>query len=124
MPTAVKQQIEDVIGLDASEAVGVSAKTGLNVEQVLEAIVKKLPAPTGKRDAPLKALLIDSWYDAYLGVVVLVRVIDGALKKGQRIKLMSTDANYARRARRHLPPEAADAATNSAPAKSVSSPPP
>jgi GTP-binding protein LepA len=91
----VKQQIEDVIGLDASEAVGVSAKTGLNVEQVLEAIVKKLPAPSGKRDAPLKALLIDSWYDAYLGVVVLVRIIDGTLKKGQRIKLMSTDANYA-----------------------------
>jgi GTP-binding protein LepA len=91
----VKQQIEDVIGLDASDAVGVSAKTGLNVEQVLEAIVKKLPAPAGNRDAPLKALLIDSWYDAYLGVVVLVRIIDGVLKKGQRIKLMSTDANYA-----------------------------
>jgi GTP-binding protein LepA len=91
----VKQQIEDVIGLDASDAVGVSAKTGLNVEQVLEAIVQKLPPPAGKRDAPLKALLIDSWYDTYLGVVVLVRIIDGTLKKGQRVKLMSTDANYA-----------------------------
>jgi GTP-binding protein LepA len=90
----VKQQIEDVIGLDASDAVGVSAKTGLNVAAVLEAIVEKLPAPTGVREAPLKALLIDSWYDPYLGVVVLVRIIDGVLKKGQRIKLMSTDANY------------------------------
>jgi GTP-binding protein LepA len=90
----VKAQIEDVIGIDASDAVGVSAKTGLNVEQVLEKIVEKLPAPKGNRDAPLKAMLIDSWYDAYLGVVVLVRVIDGTLKKGQRVKLMSTDATY------------------------------
>jgi GTP-binding protein LepA len=90
----VKQQIEDVIGIDASAAVGVSAKTGLNVEKVLEAIVERLPAPSGDRDKPLKALLIDSWYDAYLGVVVLVRIIDGALKKGSRIKLMSTDATY------------------------------
>jgi len=90
----VKKQIEDVIGLDASEAVGVSAKTGLNVEQVLEAIVEKLPPPKGERNAPLKAMLIDSWYDSYLGVVVLVRVIDGVLKKGARIKLMSTDAVY------------------------------
>jgi GTP-binding protein LepA len=90
----VKQQIEDVIGIDASEAVGVSAKTGLNVEQVLEAIVKKLPPPKGDRGKPLKAMLIDSWYDAYLGVVVLVRVIDGVMKKGQRVKLMSKDVVY------------------------------
>ena len=90
----VKQQIEDVIGIDASTAVGVSAKTGLNVEKVLEAIVERLPPPKGERNAPLKALLIDSWYDAYLGVVVLVRVIDGVLRKGQRIKLMQTDGNY------------------------------
>ncbi len=90
----VKQQIEDVIGIDASTAVGVSAKTGLNVEKVLEAIVERLPAPTGDRTKPLKALLIDSWYDPYLGVVVLVRVIDGVLRKGQRIKLMQTDGNY------------------------------
>jgi GTP-binding protein LepA len=93
-PDRVKQQIEDVIGLDASEAVGVSAKTGLNVEQVLEKIVEKLPPPKGDASKPLKALLIDSWYDAYLGVVVLVRIIDGTLKKGQRIKLMSSDAAY------------------------------
>jgi GTP-binding protein LepA len=91
----VKAQIEDVIGLDASDAVGVSAKTGLNVEAVLQKIVEKLPAPKGERNAPLKAMLIDSWYDAYLGVVVLVRVIDGTMKKGQRVKLMSTDAVYA-----------------------------
>jgi GTP-binding protein LepA len=90
----VKAQIEDVIGIDASEAIGVSAKTGLNVASVLEAIVEKLPPPKGERNRPLKAMLIDSWYDAYLGVVVLVRVIDGVLKKGQKIKLMSTDAVY------------------------------
>jgi GTP-binding protein LepA len=90
----VKKQIEDVIGLDTSHSVGVSAKTGLNVEKVLEAIVTHLPAPKGDRTKPLKALLIDSWYDAYLGVVVLVRVIDGTLKKGQKIKLMQTDGNY------------------------------
>ncbi|HVX37548.1 MAG TPA: translation elongation factor 4 [Hyphomicrobium sp.] len=90
----VKQQIEDVIGIDASNAIGVSAKTGLNVEAVLEAIVERLPPPKGEGAKPLKAMLIDSWYDAYLGVIVLVRVIDGTLKKGQRVKLMSTDASY------------------------------
>ncbi|MEQ1613064.1 MAG: translation elongation factor 4 [Hyphomicrobiaceae bacterium] len=90
----VKQQIEDVIGLDASDAVGVSAKTGLNVPAVLEAIVERLPPPKGDPNKPLIAMLIDSWYDAYLGVVVLVRIRDGMMKKGQKIKLMSTDANY------------------------------
>ncbi|MEZ5851351.1 MAG: translation elongation factor 4 [Hyphomicrobiaceae bacterium] len=90
----VKQQIEDVIGIDASGAIGVSAKTGLNVAAVLDAIVERLPPPKGERNKPLKALLIDSWYDAYLGVVVLVRVKEGVLKKGQKIKLMSTDAAY------------------------------
>ncbi len=91
-PERVKQQIEDVIGLDASEAVEISAKTGLNVASVLEAVVKRLPAPKGDANAPLKAMLIDSWYDPYLGVVVLVRVVDGLLKKGMRVKLMSTGA--------------------------------
>ena len=91
-PERVRQQIEDVIGIDASEAIEVSAKTGVGIEEVLEAIVHRLPAPQGDPDAPLKALLVDSWYDAYLGVVVLVRVIDGKLAKGQRIKLMSTEA--------------------------------
>src|ERR1700760_958715 len=90
----VKQQIEDVIGLDASDAIPISAKTGLNIDQVLEAIVTRLPPPKGQLDAPLKALLIDSYYDAYLGVVVLVRVIDGELKKGQKIRMMATDAVY------------------------------
>ncbi|HRK18622.1 MAG TPA: translation elongation factor 4, partial [Hyphomicrobiaceae bacterium] len=90
----VKQQIEDVIGLDASHAVGVSAKTGLNVPAVLEAIVERLPPPKGDRKKPLKALLIDSFYDPYLGVTVLVRIVDGVLKRGSRIKLMSTDAAY------------------------------
>jgi GTP-binding protein LepA len=90
----VKQQIEDVIGLDASNAVPISAKTGMGVPDVLEAIVTRLPPPKGTRNAPLKALLIDSWYDAYLGVVVLVRVVEGVLKKGQKIKMMSTDTTH------------------------------
>jgi GTP-binding protein LepA len=90
----VKQQIEEVIGLDASHAIPISAKTGQNVAAVLEAIVARLPAPKGNPKAPLKALLIDSWYDAYLGVVVLVRIIDGALKKGQRIRLMASGGAY------------------------------
>ncbi|MGI9483817.1 MAG: translation elongation factor 4 [Hyphomicrobiales bacterium] len=93
-PDRVRRQIEEVIGLDASNAVEISAKTGIGVEDVLEAIVSDLPAPKGEGDAPLKAMLVDSWYDAYLGVVVLVRVIDGRLKKGQKIKLMSTGASY------------------------------
>jgi GTP-binding protein LepA len=93
-PERVKQQIEDVIGIDASEAVPISAKTGLNIDQVLEAVVTRLPPPKGTLDAPLKALLIDSYYDAYLGVVVLVRIIDGELKKGQKIRMMAADAVY------------------------------
>ncbi len=93
-PAKVKQQIEDVIGLDASNAIEISAKTGLNIEAVLEAIVTRLPPPKGDRDATLKALLVDSWYDAYLGVVVLVRIVDGVLKKGQRIRMMGTNASY------------------------------
>ncbi|MFZ1107458.1 MAG: translation elongation factor 4 [Rhodomicrobium sp.] len=93
-PDRVKQQIEDVIGLDAHDAVEISAKTGLNVDAVLEAIVHRLPPPKGDAKAPLKAMLIDSWYDPYLGVVVLVRVVDGLLKKGMRIKLMSTGAAH------------------------------
>ena len=93
-PEAVKKQIEDVIGLDASNAVLISAKTGLNVPEVLEAIVTRLPPPKGDRGATLKALLVDSWYDSYLGVVVLVRIVDGTLAKGQRIKMMGTNATY------------------------------
>jgi GTP-binding protein LepA len=86
--------IEDVIGIDASDAVMISAKTGIGIDEVLEAIVHRLPAPKGDRDASLKALLVDSWYDVYLGVVVLVRVVDGVLKKGQRIRMMGTNAAY------------------------------
>jgi GTP-binding protein LepA len=93
-PAKVKQQIEDVIGLDASNAIEISAKTGLNIDAVLEAIVTRLPPPKGDAKATLKALLVDSWYDAYLGVVVLVRVVDGVLKKGDRIRMMGTDASY------------------------------
>lgn len=93
-PEKVRQQIEDVIGLDASDAVLISAKTGLGVEEVLEAIVTRLPAPKGDAEAPLKALLVDSWYDAYLGVVVLVRIVDGVLKKAMKIRLMGTGAAH------------------------------
>jgi GTP-binding protein LepA len=85
----VAAQIEDVIGLDASEAIEVSAKSGIGIGETLEAIVNKLPAPTGDVDAPLKAMLVDSWYDAYLGVVVLVRIMDGKMQKGDRVKMMS-----------------------------------
>ncbi len=88
----VKQQIEDVIGIDASEGVEISAKTGLNIEGVLEALVAKLPSPKGDDKAELQALLVDSWYDQYLGVVILVRVKNGVLKKGQKIRMMSTGA--------------------------------
>lgn len=91
-PDRVRQQIEDVIGLDASDAVLISAKTGLGVDNVLEAIVTRLPPPKGDPQGALKALLIDSWYDSYLGVVVLVRVVDGALKKGQKVRFMATGA--------------------------------
>ena len=93
-PEQVKKQIEDVIGIDASDALMISAKTGLGVPDVLEAIVTRLPPPKGDRQATLKALLVDSWYDAYLGVVVLVRIVDGTLKKGQRIRMMGTNAAY------------------------------
>jgi GTP-binding protein LepA len=93
-PDRVRQQIEDVIGLDASDAIPISAKTGFNIEAVLEAVVHRLPAPKGDAEAPLKALLIDSWYDSYLGVVVLVRVVDGELGKGQKVRMMATGASY------------------------------
>src|SRR5262249_43008160 len=90
----VKQQIEDVIGLDASGAIPISAKTGKNVEAVLEAIVERLPPPKGDASKPLKALLIDSWYDSYLGVVVLVRIVEGTLRKAQKIAMMATGGKY------------------------------
>jgi GTP-binding protein LepA len=91
-PDRVKQQIEDVIGLDTSNAVMISAKTGQGITDVLEAIVTQLPPPKGEKNAELKALLVDSWYDAYLGVVILVRVVDGTIKKGQKVRFMATGA--------------------------------
>ncbi len=91
-PERVREQIEDVIGLDASEAICISAKTGEGVADVLEALVKRLPPPKGDPGAPLKALLVDSWYDAYLGVITLVRVVDGTLKRGLRIRMMGSGA--------------------------------
>ncbi len=91
-PDRVKQQIEDVIGLDASDAIPISAKTGQGIDEVLEAIVTRLPPPKGEPENALKALLVDSWYDAYLGVVVLVRVVDGHIRKGQKVRFMATGA--------------------------------
>ena len=93
-PERIRQQIEDVIGLDASDAVLCSAKTGVGIHEVLEAVVKRLPPPKGDRDAPLKALLVDAWYDAYLGVIVLVRVIDGTLRAGQRVRMMQQGSTH------------------------------
>ncbi|MBC7133517.1 MAG: elongation factor 4 [Roseovarius sp.] len=90
----VAEQIEDVIGIDASGAIRVSAKTGVGIPETLEAIVRHLPPPKGDEAAPLKAMLVDSWYDAYLGVVVLVRIMDGRMKRGDRIRMMQTGATY------------------------------
>ena len=93
-PETAKAEVEDVIGIDASEAIPCSAKTGMGVDDILEAIVAKVPAPRGKTDAPLRAMIIDSWFDSYVGVVMLVRVVDGRLLKNERIKLMATGACY------------------------------
>ncbi len=93
-PERIRAQIEDVIGIDASDAVLCSAKSGIGIHDVLEAVVHRLPAPKGDIEAPLKALLVDAWYDPYLGVVVLVRVFDGAMKRGQKVKMMQTGAVY------------------------------
>jgi GTP-binding protein LepA len=93
-PQRIKTQIEDVIGLDASDALEISAKTGIGIDDVLEALVQRLPAPQGERNAKPRALLVDSWYDAYLGVVALVRVREGVLKKGMKIRMLSTGATH------------------------------
>ncbi len=93
-PESVKKQIEEVIGIDASDAILVSAKTGIGIKETLEAVVTRLPAPKGNPDGDFKALLIDSWYDPYLGVIVLIRVIDGSIKKGQKIKMFANNSVY------------------------------
>ena len=93
-PERIKEQIENIIGLDASEAVLTSAKTGIGIEEVLEAVVKKIPAPKGDKDAPLKALIFDSWYDSYRGVIVLFRIIEGTIKKGTKIRFFNTGREY------------------------------
>ncbi|HUR87813.1 MAG TPA: translation elongation factor 4 [Ramlibacter sp.] len=93
-PENAKREVEDVIGIDASGAIPCSAKTGMGIDEILEAIVAKIPAPRGVPDAPLRAMIIDSWFDSYVGVVMLVRVVDGRVTKGDRIKLMATDAAY------------------------------
>jgi len=93
-PGRIKRQIEEIVGLDVTDALEISAKTGLGVDTVLEALVTNLPAPTGDADAPLTALLVDSWYDSYLGVMILVRIRDGVLKKGAKIRMMASGASY------------------------------
>src|SRR6185369_8442331 len=93
-PEGVRQEIEEIIGLDASGAVLASAKTGLGIEEVLDAIVERIPPPKGDADAPLQAMLVDSWYDPYLGVVILVRVIDGCIRKGQQVKFMAAGTTH------------------------------
>ncbi|MGE0099837.1 MAG: translation elongation factor 4 [Hydrogenophaga sp.] len=93
-PENAKSEIEDVIGIDASDAIPCSAKTGMGVEDILEAVVVRIPAPKGMPDAPLRAMIVDSWYDAYVGVVMLVRVVDGRLLKGERFKMMATNTVY------------------------------
>src|SRR3954469_6761935 len=93
-PEGVRQEIEEIIGLDASEAVLASAKSGIGIEEVLDAIIAKIPPPTGDAAAPLQAMLVDSWYDPYLGVVILVRVIDGCLKKGAQVKFMAAGTTH------------------------------
>lgn len=93
-PERAKEEVEDVIGIDASEAIPCSAKTGMGIDEILEAIVARIPAPKGNAGGPLRAMIIDSWFDSYVGVVMLVRVVDGRLAKGDRIKLMATEATY------------------------------
>ena len=93
-PERVKDQIEDILGIDTSNVLEISAKSGLGIEDVLETVVNLLPSPKGIQDKPLKALLVDSWYDAYLGVVILVRVIDGVIKKGMEIKFHQADTKH------------------------------
>ena len=93
-PERVKRQIEEVIGIDSTDAVEISAKSGIGIDEVLEAIITRLPSPKGNSEGPLKALLVDSWYDSYLGVIILVRVVDGVLRKGTKIKMMSNNATY------------------------------
>ena len=93
-PQRAKEEIEDVIGIDATDAIPCSAKTGDGIDDILEAVIHRMPAPRGKADAPLRAMIIDSWFDNYVGVVMLVRVVDGSLSKGERIRLMASDAVY------------------------------
>src|SRR5262249_53781764 len=93
-PEAVKKQIEEVIGLDASDAVKASAKTGVGIHEVLEAVARHVPPPSGDRDSPLKALIFDSWYDTYKGVITLVRVKEGTMRKGTKIRLLATQKDF------------------------------
>ena len=119
----VSKEIEDIIGLPADDAVLTSAKTGIGIDEVLEAIVTRIPPPKGDRDAPLKAMLVDSWYDPYLGVVILIRVIDGAIRKGQQVELHGRRHHPSGRPGRRLPAQDRAVARARRRARSASSPP-
>src|SRR6201991_749706 len=93
-PENAKAEIEDVIGIDAEDAIPCSAKTGMGIDEILEAVIARMPAPRGQREAALRAMIIDSWFDSYVGVVMLVRVVDGRLAKGERIRMMASNAVY------------------------------
>src|SRR6187401_2232637 len=93
-PARARAEIEDVIGIDAEHAIPCSAKTGMGIDEILEAVVARIPAPRGNPDGPLRAMIIDSWFDSYVGVVMLVRVVDGQLLRGERIRMMASDAVY------------------------------
>ena len=118
----VRNEIEDIVGLPADDAVLTSAKSGIGIDEVLEAIVARIPPPKGDAAAPLKAMLVDSWYDPYLGVVILIRVIDGAIRKGQQIAFMAGRHHPSGRPGRRVPPEDRAVRRSSAPARSASSP--
>ena len=94
-PERAKEEIEDVIGIDATDAIPCSAKTGLGIDDILEAVIARIPPPKGQPDAPLRAMIVDSWFDNYVGVVMLVRVVDGELRRGERFKMMATNTVYA-----------------------------
>src|SRR6201992_1597561 len=93
-PARAREEIEDVIGLDAEDAISCSAKTGEGIDEILEAVITRMPAPRGDPSAPLRAMIIDSWFDNYVGVVMLVRVVDGVLRKGERMRMMASNAVY------------------------------
>jgi GTP-binding protein LepA len=120
-PDSARQEIEDVIGIDATDAIPCSAKTGMGMDEIIEAVIHRMPPPRGNPDAPLRAMIIDSWFDNYVGVVMLVRVVDGVLARGERVRMMATDTVYGIEQLGVFTPKSDGRATSSRPARSVSS---